>query len=172
MTKEAPSKPEKTFDLVMFAEHYQFYVYDANADIGELSVFWDEDSRENMVLLGSTIVGVGTARHLDVPIELEIYKEEPKTESLDDYDQVARCSLEVPTGTIMISGATEDIYEAQTFDVEPGIYGMRIYYGGLSLIDEEGFEGEDFYKIAVWPTDKPPVFEILKLAQEKPKHMY
>jgi hypothetical protein len=172
MTKEAIPKPQRSYELMMFAEHYQFYMYDSEADPGELSVYWDEQSRDNMLMVSDRILGIGTVRHLDVPVMLEIYDEEPKGEPLDEYDHVARCSMKIPSGKVVIAGATEDIYQAQKFDVAPGAYGVRVYYGALAEVDEEGFEGEDFYKIAIWPTDKPPRFEVMKQWQEKPKFMY
>jgi hypothetical protein len=156
----------------MFAEHYQFYVYDGSADPGELSIYWDEDSRDAMVLLSDNILGIGTVRHLDVPVTLEVYEKEPETEDLEEYDHVLQCTLNVPSGKLVVSAVTEDMYEAQRFDVAPGVYGVRIYYGALEDIDEQGFEGEDFYKVAVWPTDSPPEYRVLKQWDSERKFLY
>jgi hypothetical protein len=172
MSKEAVPQPKQTYELMMFAEHYQFYVYDSSADPGELSIYWDDESRENMLMVTDNLLGIGTVRHLDVPVICELYDEEPKGEPLDEFDHVLRCSLEIPSGRLVISGATEDIYEAHKVEVEPGKYGVRIYYGALDDVDDEGFEGEDFYKIALWHTDRPLVYEVLKQWTETPKFLY
>jgi hypothetical protein len=172
MTTDPANSSDQTYDLLMFAEQYQFYLFDSAADPGELSVFWDEESKERMLLISDRILGIGTVRHLDVPVEVEILGKEPESEALDDYDQVFQCSLKLPSGALKVSGATEDVYEAKRIEVAPGIYGVRVYWGALSEVDEEGFEGEDFYKITLWPTDKPTEYRELKQWQETRRFMY
>jgi hypothetical protein len=156
----------------MFAEHYQFYLFDSAADPGEVSIYWDEESKEQMFLVTDEILGIGTVRHLDVPVELEIYASQPVEEPLEDFDQVAECSLQVPSGAIKISGATEDVYEAKRVELAPGTYGVRVYWGALTDVDEEGFEGEDFYKVSMWPTDEPPAYAVLKQWETGRRFLY
>jgi hypothetical protein len=172
MTDDSSCRQELQTDILMFAEHYQFYVFDSQADPGELSVFWDEESKERLLLITDTVLGIGTARHLDVPVEVVVLLKEPQDEPLDDYDQVIECSLHVPSGAIKISSATEDMYEAKGIPLIPGSYGVRVFWGALSEVDEEGFEGEDFYKIALWPTQKPPELKLLKRWKNSRRLLY
>lgn len=172
MSNEAPVMPERVFEMIMFAEHYQFYAYDSGADPGELSIYWDDVAKEDMLLITDHILGIGTVRHLDVPVQVEFYPREPVDEPLDEYDQVVQCGMLIPSGKFVVSGATEDMYEAQRFDVAAGSYGLRVYYGGLDDVDEEGFEGEDFYKIALWPSQERPEARVLKLWDGRPKEVY
>jgi hypothetical protein len=164
--------PERTYDMTMFAEHYQFYLFDESADPGEQTIYWDEDSRNAMMLVTDKLIGVGTVRHLDVPIRVDIYPEEPAEENLDIWDHVTECSIEIPTGKLVISGPTEDYYAAQKLEVEPGVYAVRLCYGSLAEVDAEGFEGDDFYRIALWKSDSPPPPRILKQWDERFKYMY
>jgi hypothetical protein len=172
MSKDPPVTPDRVFEMTMFAEHYQFYAYDSGADPGELSIYWDDVSKEDMVLITDHILGIATVRHLDVPVQVELYPKEPSDEALDEYDQVVQCSIKLPSGKLVVSGATEDMYAAQKFDVSPGTYGVRIYYGALEDVDSEGFEGEDFYKLSLWPVEEPPEATVIKLWDGRPKHQY
>jgi hypothetical protein len=158
----------RSFAMTMFAEHYQFYLRDGDSDPGELSVYWPQEMRDQMVLLKDTIIGIGTVRSIEVPVQLDIFQERPEDEYLDDYDQVIECQLSVPSGKLAVSGATEDFCESQEIELAAGQYGVRIYWGALDEVDVEGFEGEDYYRISVWRTDKAVPYKMLK--QWQPRH--
>ena len=70
---------------------------------------------------------------------------------LDGWDQVVQCNISIPSGKILVAGPTEDVQFAKRLEVRPGNYGMRIFWGGLDTVDELGFEGDDRYKIMMWP---------------------
>lgn len=160
--ESAAAKPENSYEFTMFAEHYQFYVHDQSTDPGAVSIFWPEASQEQMLLVGDRLLGVATVRNLEVPVLLDLFKERPDSEDLEEFDHVVETSLSIPSGALVISGATEDFCEPKRLAVQPGLYGVRICSGGLDELDEEGFEGEDFYRIAIWPSDKALPDSIVK----------
>lgn len=161
------SKLMHAHQIAMFAEHYQFYVCDSSADPGELSVFWPQEARDRMLLVHDTILGIATVRNIEVPVQLDLLSGKPGKEHLDDYDQVIECKLSLPSAAVCISAATEDFSETRKIDLDAGEYGVRVYWGGLDEVDAEGFEGEDYYRIALWKTDKPPELKILKQWQNR-----
>ncbi len=152
---------QQTYDFSIFAEHFQFYVQDKNTE-EDLSIYWDEDSRQALVSFLNEIVGIATVRSMEVPVSLKILEDEPKQEHLDDWDHVVQGSVSIPSGKLLITGPVSGDDEALNIDVVPGTYGLRAYYGSLDEVDSEGFEGDDFYQISMWKTDEPPAPEVLK----------
>ena len=37
------------------------------------------------------------------------------------------------------------------------MYRARIYYGGLNSLSEDGLEGDDHYRVVLWPDDEADV---------------
>lgn len=151
----------KTYEFSVFAEHFQFYVQDKNTD-NSLSIYWDEESREDLFAYTDEIIGVATVRNMEVPVEIAVIDKEPKDENLDEWDHVVQTELSVPSGQILVTGPTSDETDSLTIEVSPGVYGLRAYYGMLEEVDAEGFEGDDFYKIALWKADDQTESKVLK----------
>jgi hypothetical protein len=150
------------YDFSIFAEHFQFYVQDRDTD-NLLSIYWDEDSRDDLFAQSDEIIGIATVRNMEVPVSVSLIEKEPEDESLDEWDHVVQSFIAIPSGKLMVTGPASDLEEAWTMSVEPGVYGVRAYYGMLDEVDGEGFEGDDFYKVSLWKTDKPRAeTEVLK----------
>lgn len=140
-------------DLGIFAEHYQVHMFDS-ALVPEVSIYWDDNSREGMLFVTDEFIGIGTARHLEVPVTVEVYSEEPQGEDYEEWDHVTECSIEVPSGKLLFTGPSEDFQPAEEVELlGPGTYGVRVFYGSLAEIDEEGFEGEDSYRVVLWKSE-------------------
>ncbi len=147
MTNEGLRLP--ALEVTVFAEDYHFCLHDEKAEI-EWSETWEQDNFDNMLSVGHLVVGVGTARDKDVPVSVEVVEKEPDDDDLSDWDHVTECNLELPSGKMLISGPTESLDLAARITVEPGMYRMRIYYGALEEVDDDGFEGDDFYRVVLW----------------------
>jgi hypothetical protein len=63
------------------------------------------------------------------------------------------CSIEIPSGKIVVAGCTDYFPDAARIPVKPGNYRARIYYGDLNSLSEDGLDGGDHYKIVLWPSD-------------------
>ena len=92
---------------------------------------------------------MGTVRNMDVPVTVEIHDSEPQ-EDLTSCDQINECSIEVPSGKIVVAGCTDYFPDAPRILVEPGTYKARVYYSDLDTLSEDGLDGNDKYKIALW----------------------
>ncbi len=136
------------YEFELFADYNQFYLQDEKAD-GDLSDSWTEKANEMLLAITNGTIGVGTVRNMDVPVTVEIHDTEP-TENLELWDQVNECSIEIPSGRIVIAGCTDYFPEASRIEVEPATYQARIYYGDLNILSEDELEGNDNYKIALW----------------------
>lgn len=138
------------YKYTLFADYYQFYLQDENAE-GDLSNNWTEQAVDNLLALAPGTIGVGTVRNMDVPVEVEIRDSEPPCD-FEEWDHVTECSIEVPSGKIVIAGCTDYFPDAARIVVRPGNYRARIYYGNLDSLSWNRPEGDDYYKVILWPS--------------------
>jgi hypothetical protein len=135
----------------LFADYFQFYLQDEEAR-GDLSDSWTEEAVHNLLALAEGTIGVGTVRNMTVPVTVQVLAKSPD-EDFSAWDQVNECSIEVPSGRLIIAGCTDYVPDAARITIEPGWYRARIYYGDLETLSNDGLEGEDHYKVVVWPAD-------------------
>ncbi|GGH83100.1 hypothetical protein GCM10011379_57980 [Filimonas zeae] len=55
--------------------------------------------------------------------------------------------------------------DAERIELENGIYRARIYYVNLDTLSEDELDGDDFYEIHLWKTDKKQELSIIKSRQ-------
>ncbi|MBY0357140.1 MAG: hypothetical protein K2W82_03990 [Candidatus Obscuribacterales bacterium] len=148
--------PTWVHQVTVFADNFQFHIQDATAE-GEYPETLNDDLITSFLALGDKVVAIGTVRDLDVEVTIEIFdepldqediEEEPDT---DGFDQVAQCNIDLPSGRFFVAGPVEDIEHAKKIEVKPGSYGMRIFWKDLHSVDTVGFEGDDSYRIMMWP---------------------
>jgi hypothetical protein len=113
-----------------------------------------------MIAVAIGTVGIGTARNVTVPVTVEVLPAPPQ-DALDGWDHVAEASLDAPSGILVISGCTDYLPDAPRISVPTGSPRVRAYYGGLDTLSEYGLDGDDHYRVVVWPSSPGPV-EVLK----------
>lgn len=157
--------PPHTFEL--FADYFQFYLQDEKAPV-DLSEAWTPEAVERMLALARGAIGVGTVRNMNVPVEVEILSGAPD-DDFARWDRVNECSLQVPSGRIVVAGCTDDFAAAARIPVAPGTYRARVYYGGLSTASADALEGDDHYRVALWlAPERPAVVLKAPAAQSRP----
>jgi len=139
----------RRFEYELFADYFQFYLQDESAD-GNLGESWNEEAVARLLAIAPGTVGVGTVRNMDVPVTVEVHDTAPDAD-FDLWDHVTECSLDVPTGRIVIAGCTDYFADAARIDVPPGTYRARISYGSLDTLSEDGLDGKDRYRVQLWP---------------------
>ncbi|SEL81534.1 hypothetical protein [Rhodococcus maanshanensis] len=143
----------------LFADYFQFYLQDEATD-GDLSDAWTDEAVARMLAVGDGAVGVGTARNMDVPVTVELLDAEPALD-LADWDHATECSLQVRGDKLVIAGCTDYLPDAARIPIAPGSYRVRVYYGGLDTLSEDGLEGDDRYHLRLWPA-APIAPQVLK----------
>lgn len=138
----------RRFQFDLFADYFQFYLQDESAE-GNLGDSWTEEAVARLLALAPGTVGVGTVRNMNVPVAVEMLDAEPDSD-LASWDHVTECSLEVPTGLIVIAGCTDYFPDAARIEGEPGTYRARISYGSLDTLSDDGLDGNDHYRIQLW----------------------
>jgi hypothetical protein len=138
----------KRYQYQLFADYFQFYLEDEMLE-DTSEIFWaDKQSTEIGLSVGKGRFAVGTERNFTVPVSLEIHDSVPK-DDISVWDKINECSIDIPSGIIVIAGCTDYRPEAARIEVTPQCYRARIYYGGLdSVVDFD--KGDDHYKVALW----------------------
>lgn len=133
--------------LEVFADYHQFYVQDGGINPPAPEEWTDEDI-ENRSKTAANVVVVCPLRNMTVPVELVVHDSEPPADSLTP-DHAVECSLALPTGHLQLHECTGG--PVLNLQVAPGTYRVRLIYRGLASISKSGLEGNDFYKIELWP---------------------
>jgi hypothetical protein len=139
-----------TYELKLFADFFQFYIQDDNSDIGDLADAWNEDAVKHMLAVSRRIVGIGTVRNMDVPVNVYIQNVAPiLIES--EFDKINTSSIECLTGRLVVAGCSDYFPDAQRINIVPGKYNVKVGYKNLEDISDDGLEGNDSYHIWLYP---------------------
>lgn len=139
-----------TAELEIFADYFQFYLQDEAVD-EDWGAFWTDETVERMLAVGDYSVGIATARNMNVPVVVSIHDRAPETD-FDEWELVNECSFRVRSGEMMVIGCTEGSpQERARFSLAPGSYRLRVSYVGLDTLSDDGLEGDDFYRLQLWP---------------------
>lgn len=148
--------------LQLFADYFQFYLQDelASEDLPSHNI-WAGDAVNKLLALTPGVVYVGTVRNMTVPVTLIVTDSPPSAHDFDVWNHINECSLDVPSGRLVVAGCTDYFPDAPRLAVAPGCYRVRIYYGGLRTLSPDGLEGDDHYHIILWPApyDEPRVLK-------------
>lgn len=149
----------RRFEYELLADYFQFYLQDESAE-GNLGERWTEEAVARLLAVAPGAVGVGTVRNMNVPVTVEVLDAEPDSD-LESWDHVTECSLEAPTGRIVIAGCTDYFPDAARIEVKPGTHRLRISYGSLQSLSEDGLDGDDRYRVQLWqaPEIEPRVLK-------------
>ncbi|MES2379787.1 MAG: hypothetical protein V4538_02015 [Bacteroidota bacterium] len=149
--------------LELFADYFQFYIQDEKVD-GDLGDKWTTEAVEQLLATADGTIGVGTVRNMYVPVTIKTFDIEPPflTDNENVIVQINECDIEISSGKIVIAGCTDYFPEAKRIELKNGIYRARLYYGNLDKISDDGLDGDDFYEIHLWLTDKKQDIKIIK----------
>jgi hypothetical protein len=139
--------------LDVFADYHQFYIQDGEI-FPDAPVDWTDEDVANRAKVEDNIVVVCPVRNMDVPVTIDVVDSEPAF-TADDYDHVVRCSLELPTGCLQVHECTGG--ELLRLGIAAGTYAALVLYSGLGTLSEDGLDGDDHYRIILWPGEPSPL---------------
>jgi hypothetical protein len=146
--------------LEVFADYHQFYLWDRDMNPAAPEDYTDEDVLHR-VKAGPHVVVIQPERDMEVAVDVEIHDAEPACDP-DEWDHIAEASLHLPTGHLQIHECTGG--PVADFKVEPGWYRVRSFHGGFDTIDEDGLDGDDYYKVVLWPAPAAGVVVVKQFA--------
>ena len=142
----------------IFADYFQFYLWDADERPNAPEDYDDEDIRRRIKTVPFVVV-IQPVRNMEVPVEIELAPAPPPL-ALDHWDHVAEASIELPSGRLEIHKCTGGSID--TLPVTPGSYRVRACFAGVGTLSEDGLDGDDRYHITLWQAPPAPA-EVLKL---------
>ncbi len=98
------SRPQR-IQLTLFADYHQLYVQDERAT-GDLSEAWTAQAVDDRIAVAPGVFGVGTEEADDTAVTIELLDREPADDTAD-WSHVTECSLEAPSGSLVVAGATD-----------------------------------------------------------------
>ncbi|KAA8476147.1 hypothetical protein BDE36_2607 [Arcticibacter tournemirensis] len=148
------------YKLDFYTEYNQFYIVDKNVgpDL-ESSGLWTDISVFERLGIAEGTVGVYTECYGPVKGDLELLKESRKEVDYKKYDHIVECGLNISSGFLQILDCPTSRVQLE-LKVPSGKYAVRVY--SLNLGSVKGDEGEDFYKIEMWPEKKIMNPKVLK----------
>ena len=150
----------KSYQLEIFADYNQVLLHDEAIE-DDVSESWDEKAYKQMVDVSNGVVSLATARNLDVPIEVVVCDIEP-SEDTGSWDHVVQCGINLPTGRLIVRGVSDYLPDTKRIELKPGQYSVWLLYGELNTLSDDGLEGNDHYKVLLWPSSTPLTLEVLK----------
>jgi hypothetical protein len=148
----------RQFAFEVDADFHQFYVQDGGI-FPDAPTDWTDDDVQRRVKAIDHVVVICPLRNMTVPVVLELHDCEPAFNP-SDYDHVVLCSLDLPTGELQVHECTGG--EVLRQSVAPGRYAVLALFSGLGTIVEMGFEGDDTYRLLIWPTASALPLSVLK----------
>ncbi len=154
-----PTTPDvPTLELEIFADYFQFTLEDEQTagqragTVIELPDDWWKQLSTQMLAVDAGVIWVSTVRNMSVPVSVTLLGN-PPVDELAAWDHVAEASIAILSGKLVIAGVTGYLPDEPRLPVEPGTYRVRVYFGGLERISEDGLDGEDHYAVVLWPAE-------------------
>lgn len=147
----------KRHEVKVAVDYHQFYVWDAGVEPQAPEEYTDEDVRR-LVKVSPHVVVVQPVRDGSVPVQLEIHESDPSVES-DDWQHIVECTLDLPTGKLQVHECTGG--PVLDVEVQPGVYNVRVLITGLDSLSEDGFDGDDVYRVILW-RGEPRLLRVVK----------
>jgi hypothetical protein len=138
----------------VFADYHQFYLWDSGRT-NQAPVEYSEEDVSRRIKTGEHVVVIQPERNFAVPVSIEVHDAEPRVVQAD-WDHIAEASLHVPTGALQVHECTGGV--VADFKVPPGWYRVRSLHAKLGSVD--GIDGQDHYRVLVWPAPEGPVVVI------------
>jgi hypothetical protein len=138
------------YKLDFYTQYRQFYINDKHSPLKTDSPdFWTVQASDDRLAIEEGVLGIGTECYGPVKGEICILTTEPKSEEFDSCDHVVEGSIEISSGTLQVFPCIAN-EPALEIEMNPNIYRVRVYSSNLNTVD--GDEGDDYYKIEVWPS--------------------
>lgn len=130
----------------LFADYHQI-VFNDDSDPQWPEMVTDADCIRR-IHTAPRVAVMHTARNMTVPVSVEVLAAEPAGLP-DDADHVTDCSLDLPSGRLVVSGLTHYMADPPLL-LPPGLYRMRAIHRGLGTLSADGLEGDDRYEVVLW----------------------
>lgn len=139
--------------LDFYTAYNQFYICDAtySGDTGSVN-FWSERAFLDRLAIEDGILGIGIGSYGHVKAELQLLPGPNPNSDYSVYDHVVEGGLKIESGVLQVIDCPNSEVQI-SISVDSGNYRARIYSSGLFEFVTDEDEGDDSYKIEIWPDD-------------------
>jgi hypothetical protein len=141
------------YNIEIFADYNQFYIWDSGVNPRAPEEYSDEDI-QRMVKITTHVVVIQPVRNMTVPVQLQIHECDPGCNPAL-WNHIVDCSLILPTGQLQVHECTGG--PKLDINISAGSWRVRALFSGLDAISEDGLEGDDLYCIQLWPSTAIPL---------------
>jgi hypothetical protein len=144
------------------ADHHQVSFYDEDAPTGT-DGGWSDADEAWMLAFEPGQIALGPARENPVPVTFAYAPARPEVD-LGPWDHAVEFGVSLPSGRIVVFNSSETDEDVR-LGVPPGDYGFLFLAGGLDIVDEGKLDGDDRYRVVLWPGEVPDEPRVLKRAE-------
>ncbi|WGL17682.1 hypothetical protein PVT68_05155 [Microbulbifer bruguierae] len=101
----------KNYKFELFADYFQVYLMDTEAD-DDISEVWTEEALDLKLGALPNTLAIGTFRNVDVPVEVEIRDSEPYVD-LEEWDHASKGHVTIKSGRCVVFCCTDFLPDAQ-----------------------------------------------------------
>jgi hypothetical protein len=136
-------------ELTLLADYHQIHLSDVDHTT-DFGLLWNDRSALDMLAVGADAIAIGTMRNMDTTLVIELHPFAPDPDFYR-WDRVVECSISVPSRGMRVMGCTDYAPDAPVFDIPWERIVLRVSYGDLDRISEDGLDGDDRYRVQIWP---------------------
>jgi hypothetical protein len=139
------------YQLDFYTEYNQFYICDKASERATGSDnFWTIAAYEDRMAQEKGVLGVGTQSYGHIKCELDILNTANNLLDTNQYDHIVEAGVKITSGILQVLSCPTSEVELEV-KIKPGTYRIRVYSSKLSTADIDEDEGNDRYKIEIWP---------------------
>ncbi|QTE39432.1 hypothetical protein J3L18_10375 [Mucilaginibacter gossypii] len=139
------------YPLDFYTSYSQFYVYDEySPGQTDSASFWTNEAYEDRLAIEDGVLGIGTECYGPIKAELEILESANNIVDFSSFDHIVEAGIDIKSGVIQILNCPDWTVQIE-LHTAPGTYRVRIYSSNLASV--YGDEGDDFYRIEIWPSE-------------------
>lgn len=171
-----PQSPARLYDVLetkslgqfsVFADYDMFILLADSTQVPHLSRALLTQLTSDLIAASAGAVIIGTVRRVAVPVTVNLRADEP-AESEKAWDHIAEASIHTATGIIRLADVTSPSDDAPSITISPGAYRVRVYSGGFDTLSEDGLDGDDHYRLVLWPASAQPPRVVKRYPGELP----
>lgn len=136
--------------LSFYTQYSQFYLTSDNGNSLAVGNNWDSESYEDRLKQLNNFLVVFTQCYGNVKGELIVLEKPIAVIDYNKYDHIVEAGITVESGVLQVLDCPNSSIELE-IKVKPGNYRVRVYSSNLASV--LGDDGDDYYKIEIWPDD-------------------
>lgn len=145
-------KENMAYKISFYTQYQQFYIYDKKSPgKTDSNNFWTKTAHKERLALEDGVLGIGTECYGPVKAELIVLDSVNNAFDIDLYDHIVEGGIDLKSGILQVLNCP-DFQSELDIELKPGKYRIRVYSSNLTSVI--GDEGDDFYKIEIWPDNK------------------